>query len=176
MMRPQTLVSIAAAALLLAAAPAPPWSSNSENTLRLAEGAARPAASIADVSWLAGYWQGEGFDGTLEEIWSRPAGDRMQGIFTLAKEGKPVFSEAMQLVEEEGSLTLKVKHFTPEFVGWEEKDKYVRFQLVRLAENEAYFSGLTLRRSGDALTIYLVLSQAGERTEHEFKLTRVSLD
>ena len=63
----------------------------------------------------------------------------MQGIFTLSREGELTFSEAMTLVEEEGSLVLKVKHFTPEFVGWEEKDGFVSFPLVGLGENEAYF-------------------------------------
>ena len=124
---------------------------------------------------MAGYWRGEGLGGAIEETWTPPAGDRMQGIFTLAREGTPVFSEAMQLVEEEGSLVLKVKHFTPEFVGWEEKDKFVRFPLVRLADNEAYFSGLTFRRQGDRLLIYIVLSQEGAKTEHVLSFERVPI-
>ena len=99
----------------------------------------------------------------------------MQGIFTLSKDGSLSFSEAMTLVEEEGSLILKVKHFTPEFVGWEEKEDYVSFPLVKLGENEAYFRGLTFRRKGaDELSIYIVLTSKGERTEHEIKLERVA--
>lgn len=163
--------------LLLAAlaAPAAAQQPNSENTLRLEEGAARPAAAIADVAWLAGYWRGEGFGGALEELWLPAAGDRMHGIFTLTREGKAVFSEAMQVAEEEGSLVLRVKHFTPEFVGWEEKDGMVRFPLVKLGENEAFFNGLTIRRDGDRLVIWIVLSQAGERTEHELTFERAAL-
>ena len=153
----------------------------SENTLRAEEGAPRPAARIADVSWLAGYWRGEGLGGPCEEIWSLPAGDRMQGIFTLSREGKLVFSEAMTLVEEEGSLVLKVKHFTPEFVGWEEKEDYVTFPLVKLGEEKApggktaWFRGLTFRRKGaDELSVYIVLTSGGEKTEHEIRLHRVT--
>jgi hypothetical protein len=144
-----------------------------ENTLRLAEGASSPPAEISDVSWLSGYWRGTGFGGDLEEIWSRPAGDRMHGIFTLATGGKPVFSEAMQLVEEDGSLVLKVKHFNPDFTGWEEKDDFVRFRLVRLSENEAYFHGLTFRRNSDTLVISIVMTRDGERTEHELAFERI---
>ena len=145
------------------------------NTVRAEEGAPRPTASIAEVGWLAGYWRGPGLGGECEEIWSLPAGDRMQGIFTLSKEGALSFSEAMTLVEEEGSLILKVKHFTPEFVGWEEKEDYVSFPLVKLGESEAYFRGLTFRRkSADELSIYIVLTSKGERTEHELKLVRLA--
>ena len=147
----------------------------SENTMKAEEGAPRPAATIADVGWLAGYWRGPGLGGDCEEIWSLPAGDRMQGIFTLSREGALTFSEAMTLVEEEGSLVLKVKHFTPEFVGWEEKEDYVSFPLVKLGEDEAWFRGLTFRRRGaDGLSIFIVLTSGGEKTEHELKLERVA--
>jgi hypothetical protein len=144
-----------------------------ENTMKLADGASSPAASISDVSWLSGYWRGTGFGGDLEEVWSRPSADRMHGIFTLTQKHKPIFSEAMLLVEEDGSLALKVKHFNPDFTGWEEKDDFVRFRLVRLGENEAYFHGLTFRRDSDALSIYIVMTREGVRTEHVLKFERI---
>ncbi|MCH9648933.1 MAG: hypothetical protein K0U98_11895 [Deltaproteobacteria bacterium] len=147
---------------------------NSTHTLRLADGAASPAAKIGDVAWLTGYWRGPGLGGECEEIWSHPLDGRMFGTFVLAQEGKVAFSEAMVLVEEEESLVLKVKHFDPNFIGWEEKDGFVRFPLVHLEENVAYFSGLTLRRSGDSLTIHLVIHQKGKRGEVEFHFERVS--
>lgn len=172
-MRLTTTILIAALSLG-ATVPATAQTANSENTLKLDEGASRPAARIADLAWLAGYWRGPGLGAECEEIWSLPAGDRMQGIFTLGQEGKLTFSEAMTLVEEEGSLVLKVKHFTPEFVGWEEKDGFVSFPLVRLGENEAYFRGLTFRRKGAELLIYIVLKSGDEKTEHELKLSRVT--
>ncbi len=170
-MRSRTLLVIAA----LAALPAAAQVESSPNTLRLEEGAASPAAKISDVAWLAGYWRGEGLGGECEEIWSQATGDRMHGIFTLAREGKVVFTEAMLLVEEEGSLVLKVKHFTPEFVGWEEKDKFVSFPLVRLGEREAYFNGLTLRREDeDSLSIYLVLVNKDGPSERAFSFRRIA--
>lgn len=150
-------------------------SRNSEHTLRLDEAASSPAAEIEQMAWLAGYWRGEGLGGVSEEVWTRPSGDRMYGTFTLVREGKWVLSEAMLLVEEGGSLVLKVKHFTPDFVAWEEKDGYVSFPLVRLGETEAWFNGLTFRRSDESLAIYLVLVSQGEKTEHEFRLRRVPL-
>ncbi len=143
------------------------------NTLRL--GDAEPGrGTIADVAWLSGAWAGEGLGGWAEEIWGQAVGDRMYGTFTLRKNDALVFSEHMVIVEEQGSLVLKVKHFTPEFSAWEEKDDFTAFKLVRLGENEAYFSGLTLRREGnDGLKIYLVLKQGEERTEHVFDMKAV---
>ena len=147
----------------------------SANTLRL-DSSGKPAeAKITDLAFLTGYWTGEGLEGECEELWMPPAADRMYGTFTLYREGKLVFSEALLLVEEEGSVELRVKHFDPAFVGWEEKDGHVTFRLVKVGENEAYFSGLTFRREGDELRIYLVLKKDGEQTEHSFRLTRRSL-
>ena len=99
----------------------------------------------------------------------------MFGYFTLSQEGKLVFSEAMMLVEEAGSLVLKIKHFNPDFVGWEEKDKYVSFRLVQLGKREAFFHGLTFRRvEDDKLLIHLRLTSNGKSREETFTFTRQS--
>jgi hypothetical protein len=146
---------------------------NSENTLRLPEDVPSPRARIQDLAWLAGYWTGPGLGGDTEEMWSPPVGDRMHGIFTLRRDGEVQFSEAMLLVERDGSLVLRVKHFDREFVAWEEKGDSVDFRLVRLGEREAYFQGLTFRAEGDdGLRIFLVLSSGGERSEQVFELRR----
>jgi hypothetical protein len=69
----------------------------------------------------------------------------MMGMFRRIEDGRVAFYEILALVEEEGSLTMRVKHFTGDFVSWEEKEDFVSFRLVRLAEREANFEGLTLR-------------------------------
>lgn len=144
-------------------------------TLSLADGASPAPARIADLSWLSGYWQGEGLGGTCEEVWGRALGDRMTGFFTLVEKGSFSFSEAITLVEEEGSLALKLKHFGPDFTGWEEKDQNVTFRLVRLGENEAFFDGLTYRRSGDTLFVYVRLGAEGKVREETFTFRRARL-
>jgi len=147
----------------------------SANTLQIDPATGPAAAEIESLSWLRGYWVGPGLGGECEELWMPPMSDRMHGTFTLVQEGKLVFSEAMILVEVDDTVELRVKHFDPEFVGWEEKDGYVTFPLVRLEENTAYFHGLTFRRSGDKLKIFLVLTQEGVRSEMSFDLSRVAL-
>lgn len=153
-------------------APADPWVQNSQNTLKLVDGAKSPPAKIGEMAWLTGYWQGPGMGGHCEEAWGQPIGDRMLGWFSLRKEGGLVLSEAMTLVEHDGSLMLRVKHFDPEFVGWENRDGFMSFPLVKLGEQEAYFQGLTFRRTGSGLNIYLVVGGPEKKTEFEFKMTR----
>lgn len=121
---------------------------NTENTLKLAEDQASEKATIADAAWLAGSWRGTGLGGFSEETWSQPEGGIMVGTYRLAKDGKPVFYEMMWLLETEGTLILRLKHFGPELVGWEEKDKSVDFKFVKKDGKRLYFSGLTFERAG----------------------------
>lgn len=165
------LLALALAPLTVDAQPA----AGPGRTLRLEEGQASPPAKIADFAWLAGYWQGEGLGGQCEEVWGKPNLDRMHGFFSLAQGGKPVFSEAMMLVEHQGSVELRLKHFRPDFVGWEQKDKFVTFELVKVAPGEAHFSGLAFRRDGDSLAIHLRLKQDdGTVKEEAFTFRRTS--
>ena len=98
----------------------------------------------------------------------------MVGTYRLVKESKPVFYEMMWLLETEGTLILRLKHFGPELVGWEEKDKTVDFKFVKKDGKRLYFSGLTFEQaSKDELNIYLVLSQRdGSHKEEVFRMKR----
>src|ERR1700730_3248015 len=101
-------------------------------------------ADINVVRWLSGSWNGEAFGGTVEEIWSQPAGGTMMGMFRLIDKEKVTFSEFEEIVEQGNLLIFRVKHFTSAFVGWEEKEKSVDFKLLSSTENEVRFDGLTL--------------------------------
>ena len=147
---------------------------NSINTLKLDDPNNMPAATIEDFAWLAGYWRGEAFGGIVEEIWSEPLGGTMMCMFRLIKDDKVVFYELVLLGKEENSVSMKLKHFNADFTGWETKDENVRFPLVRVEKNAAYFSGLTYRKtSDDSLNVYLVLNyKNGERKEEAFHFAR----
>lgn len=148
---------------------------NTENTLKLAPGTTSARATLADVSWLAGSWSGTGLGGVSEESWSKPADGAMMGTYRLVKDGKTVFYEFMLLTETEGTILLRIKHFHPNFVGWEEKDKSVDFKFVKREGDRVYFSGLTFERKGKTgLNIYLALRQKeGEVREEVFNMKRV---
>lgn len=180
---PRTLILAISLSLLLAPSlraespipPAPaPAVAPAVQVLSLAEGAASPPAKISDIAWLSGYWQGEGLGGMCDEVWGKADGDRMHGFFSLSKAGSAVFSEAMMVVEEGGSLVVKIKHFGPDFKGWEEKDAFASFRLVRLGDQEAFFDGATYRRTGeDRLDIYVRIHQGDGSQEMVFSFKRV---
>jgi len=137
-----------------------------------------PPATLADVAWLQGRWTGDGLGGVNEELWSPPGGGVMMGMYRLLKDGKPVFYEFLMLAEESGSLVMKLKHFNPDFSGWEEKTGFVTFKLVAVEPRAVYFSGLTFLREGDdELHIYLRLREkSGEVREEVFKMRRARTD
>lgn len=158
---------------LLTGQPASPQGST-PNTLRLAAGMPPAAARIADLGWLAGTWTGEGLGGQIDEVWSQPSGGAMVGYFRLVRDGKPVFYEILTLREVEGSVEMRLKHVNPDMTGWEEKNDFVTFKLVKLDDTAAYFSGLTFRRiSADLIEGYLALRQNDVVREERLVYRRV---
>jgi hypothetical protein len=145
-----------------------------ERTLKLGPGAKSPPATLADMAWLAGRWVGPALGGEAEEIWSPPKAGSMMGMYRLVRNGKPVFFEFQTLVEEGGSLILRLKHFNPDLTGWEEKQKTMDFQLVGLGEGIVQFEGMSFHREGDAkLTVYLAVEGKDEAVHEEaFHYTR----
>lgn len=143
---------IALAALLLAAhaafaqAPSP------------APAPAPPPAKIDSMAWLAGYWEGPGMGGHMEDIWMPPRDGVILGAFRLTKPDGKGFYELFAVEEFEGSLRFVVKHFHPNWVGWEEKDQALKMPLKSISENEASFGGVGFRREGsDVLVVDLTM-------------------
>ena len=139
-----------------AAAEEPPIESASEpapqSETRIGEdGFTSPPADLGQVDWLIGQWVGEGIRGApAMESWLPPSGGIMVGTFvqeTVSKDGEPaiMFTEHMYLMEEDGSLVLRLKHFNADLTAWEEKDDMLSFRLVALDPCAAYFNALTLR-------------------------------
>ena len=174
------LLAVAAPALPLRAQAAPPPGTErvTANTLRLAPDAPRPAARLADVAWLAGRWVGPGLGGESEEVWLPPSGDRMAGVYTLRRDGAVVFHELMVLLETEGSLELRLRHFNADLTAWEEKASTgVAFPLVRVEPGRLWLRGLTFERlDDDRLRIHLALTGGGVTREEVFDMRRAPLD
>lgn len=132
---------------------------------------APPATGVPDVglgslAWLAGgTWTGEAFGGTVEETWLPPRGGQMVGVFRSARAEDVGFYETMILLEVDGRLTLRLKHFTGELHGWEEKDETVDFPLVDHVDSVWYFRGLTIERhAADRMTIHVRVSRGDEES------------
>lgn len=146
-----------------------------EHTFRLpADGGASPAATLAQMKWLQGRWTGKALGGEVEEVWTAPQAGAMLGIYRLVRDDKPVFYEFMTLVEEEGSLVMRLKHFNPDLTGWEEKDQTEAFRLVALEDDAVHFEGLSMHIDGDLLTVHLAIeNKDGTLEEATFRYERI---
>ena len=117
----------------------------------LADGAAPGRGDLSAVAWLEGRWVGEGLGGATEEIYAPAYGHQMMGMFRYGDDGAPGFYE-FTLFEEVGeSLTFRIRHFSPDFSGWEDKgaDASQDFRLVAVDGGTVYFEGATYRDNGD---------------------------
>ena len=164
---PQLLLS--SGLLLLLSLPVHTQSRQTTHTLALDQPENAPKARIEQLSWMVGRWEGKGFGGVVEENWNPAIGGTMIGSFRLVRDGSPNFYELLVIAPEGESLVYKVKHFDPDMSAWEEKDESVSFPLVRLAQDTAYFAGLTIIRDGDQMKHYLAFKDKQGET-HEASL------
>jgi hypothetical protein len=148
-------------------------SQRTEHTFKLDDPDSRPTATLADVSWLVGNWSGEAFGNTFEEGWNPPSAGSMIGFFKLMDGDDVVFYELLLLVEEQDSLSLKVKHFNADFTAWEDKPDYVTFRFVKSDDDAIHFSGISFYRiDDDTMHAYLVLRSGDDVREEKLVYRR----
>ncbi|MBT8091621.1 MAG: hypothetical protein KJN77_01205 [Gammaproteobacteria bacterium] len=83
------------------------------------------------------------------------------------------FYELLLLVVEDGTLSLKVKHFNADFSAWEEKPDFVNFRLVKKEKDALHFQGLSFyKRGDDAIDGYIVMKNGDMLTEHRLTYGR----
>lgn len=134
-----------------------------------------PMASLADLGWLAGSWEGEGIEGAPAlEAYASAAGGQMVGHFRqLNKDGSVMFYEIITIVEEGSSLAYRLKHFNADLTGWEEKDKVTAFPLTATGKDRWDFSGLVYERTGpDAMTATVRVTEGGKEETLVFRFRR----
>ena len=144
-----------------------------QNTLKFDTLKGSPKATLNQVSWIAGHWEGEAFGGVTEEIWTKPLGDSMMGSFKLVTNGKVQFYELCTISEENETLVFRLKHFHNDLKGWEEKDERLEAKLVKIEDNKAYFNDFTFERiNKNELVIYVVFKDdSGKESEMKFNYT-----
>jgi Domain of unknown function (DUF6265) len=64
----------------------------------------RARATISDLTWIAGAWQGGGGPVTIEERWTAPAGGAMLAVSRTLTGGRMVAFEFLRIVERDGGL------------------------------------------------------------------------
>lgn len=139
----------------------------------LEDGTTSPPAKIEELAWLAGRWIGEGLGGCAEESLSPPVASEIMGKFRqLNADGTVRFYEFYTIAEKEGSLLWRIKHFSPDLEGWEEKDETTDFRLVSIEGRTAYFDGLTYARAGKNELRAAVALGGGEVARFHFRRAR----
>ena len=95
--------------------------------------------SPAALSWLTGNWLGQNGQDLVEEHWSPLGGNTLMGMFRWVTQSQVRFYELLAIEQEGEEVFLRIKHFDPKLIGWEEKDRAHEFVLVQLQGQEAVF-------------------------------------
>lgn len=139
----------------------------------------KPPASVADLAWIAGQWQGTKDGSQLDEHWSAPGGGTMMGMFRWIKNGKILVYEFLAIEDGAKGPILTLRHFGAGLVAWEEKDAPLRCPLAGGGPGEAAFAcesestRLIFRRMGEnGLTVLLEKQKDGKTRTDEFAYTR----
>ncbi|WP_353779673.1 DUF6265 family protein [Winogradskyella sp. 3972H.M.0a.05] len=149
----------------------------SDNVLQLNENSTSPASTLNDIKWIVGHWEGEALDGKCEETWLPAHNGRMIGTFRMTETKKFKFFAFSTIMEQGNSLEMRVKHFNYNFEGWEEKDRYIAFPLVKVEKNKIYFDGVTMEKIGDdRLNVYMSIKyRNGTVREEKYSYQRTKI-
>jgi len=96
-------------------------------------------ASVRDLAFMSGTWVVKHEWGDMEEFWGPPMGNCMISSYRCVKDGKVVFYEFV-VIEQSGNVpVMKLRHFNPGSIGWEEKNTPLDYPLISLEKNKAVF-------------------------------------
>jgi hypothetical protein len=134
-----------------------------EHLYRLAEGEQPPEATLDDAQWLVGSWAGTAFGKRFEEVWNPASAGSMVGMFKLFGDDGVAMYELMVLTVENGTLSLKIRHFNPDFTAWEDKTEDVTLRLVKKEVAALHFGTISFyRRSDDRVDAYVLFRDGDE--------------
>ncbi len=153
-------VTLSCVGLMLLAGHAPPQ--DTKGTQEVASAGIK--ATVQQLAWISGAWAGKGLGGTVEEHWTKPSGDSMVGVFRLVgADDKLNVCELLMIEQWDKHVVYSFRHFGPGNKPWEELDKPLTFDLIRLTPNEAVFESsvqtnpkrLTYTLKDDTLAIHV---------------------
>ncbi len=71
-------------------------------------------ATLTDLRWMQGAWQGELGEQFVEEAWSKPTGGTMSTMVRLTTATAILMIELIAIREHDGTLILHLRQFTPD--------------------------------------------------------------
>ncbi len=145
-----------------------------EHLYRLADGEEHPKAILEDASWLVGSWSGTAFGKRFEEVWNPPSAGSMVGMFKLFGDDGVSMYELMVMTVEDGTLSLKIRHFNPDFSAWEDKDEDVTLRLVKKEDDALHFGIISFyRRNDDHIDAYVLFGDGDDAVERPLVYKRI---
>ena len=153
--------------LLAYACSAQPDIHQTPHVMSATEGMAPVPATIADLDWMVGAWEGPLGDDMQEHIAYPPIAQQMPGFVRgWTSDDTITFYEINAFAEVDGTLEFRVKHFSPELAGWEPQNEFVRHRLVAKTGNTFFFDGITFARRGpDRHTVHVRIEQEDGSSE-----------
>ena len=102
-------------------------------------------ATIDQVAWISGAWNGTLGDRTIEQHWMAPLGGSMVAMYRSVRDNKPTLYELLAIETDGPGLVLRIKHFAPGagLVGQEAKEESMNHTLVRIENRKAVFEAST---------------------------------
>lgn len=137
---------------------------------------------IADLEFMAGNWKTTSDWGDMDEFWSNPLGNCMMCTFRCVKNGKIVFYEfiVIEQTENDSVPVLKLRHFNPGSIGWEDKESPYLYPVTFLNDQKAIFERpdkktiITYERlSKNTLKSVLIQETPEKKTATEFIFSRI---
>lgn len=116
--------------------------------------------SLSDMDFIQGSWEATSNDKSIEAIWSAPAGDNIVGFVRIMKDGRATLYELFAFEQTPRGLIVSVKHFKPNLIGVEEKDKSDRYHFLEAGDGWAIFE-----KQGEEVRVLYE-----KRSDHEFAI------
>lgn len=95
--------------------------------------------NISQLAFMSGNWTQDHEWGKMEESWSEPMGNCMMSAFRCVKDGQVKFYEFVVIEQSDSVPVLKMRHFSPGNIGWEDKQTPIGFPLKQLDKNKVLF-------------------------------------
>lgn len=142
----------------------------------LTEGVTPPDASLDDLDWFVGLWEGEVFGGIVEHRVMAAHNGHMPGLVRIRAPETDAVSmyELSSFILNDGSLTYRNRHFGADLVAYQEPEDVVDRPLVAMEDGAAYFHGITFAQTGDDTSVvaFMLTDDAGAQTKHLVYYTR----
>ncbi len=140
-----------------------------------------PPKDIKALAFISGKWKTTTSWGDMEEYWSEPMGNCMVCAYRCVKDGKVVFYEFIVIEQMPSGPVMRLRHFSPGNIAWEDKDKPYEYNLMFLEADKARFERpdkktyITFHRTGPRTLKVILESQdkEGQWMEDVFDYTLV---